>query len=128
MEYFLIVVLQLLGIGFHVMQKVMKIGDTNPGLGKGDIFRIFFNEDWDSLIVSGLVLFSDLTFHLAFNHYNPDMMNSSFAFPWLGGFTISYRAVSFIIAFVLGYAGQRIAYKYLGTAEKILDKKADKIQ
>jgi hypothetical protein len=26
-------------------------------------------------------------------------------------------------AFVIGYAGQRLVYKYLGSAEKFLDKK-----
>lgn len=128
MEYFLIIVLQLLGIGFHVMQKIITLGDKNPGKTRREILQIFGAEDWDTLIVSALVLFTDLTFHLAINYYTPALMNTSFAFPWLGGFTISYLLVSFILAFFLGYAGQRIAYKYLGSAEKFLNKKAEKLE
>ena len=31
----------------------------------------------------------------------------------------------YIFALVIGYSGQRIAYKYLGAAEQILEKKVD---
>jgi hypothetical protein len=125
MEYFLIIVLQLLGIGFHVMQKIISMGDNHPEKTRGQIFDTFFREDWDTLMVSALVLFTDLTIHFIMNYYDPHLMNTSFAFPALWGFTISYRAVSFIIALFLGYAGQRVAYKLFGTAEKLLNKKIE---
>lgn len=123
MEYILIIVLQLLGIGFHVMQKVIEIGNHNPLKTSNEIFKIFFAEDWDTLIVSALVLMVDVVFHFANDYYG--FINTSFAFPSLGGLTISYLAISFVLAFILGYAGQRIAYKFLGTAEKFINKKTE---
>ena len=34
--------------------------------------------------------------------------------------------MDYALALILGYAGQRLAYKYLGTAEKVLSEKAEK--
>ena len=123
MEYFLIIVLQLLGIGFHVMQKVISLGDLYPEKTIRQIFEAFFKADWDTLTVSGLVLITHFTFHFILTYYNPELTNASFTVPVFGGIIVSYVIVSFVIAFVLGYAGQRLAYKWLGSAEKKLENK-----
>lgn len=116
MDYFLIVLLQLLGISFHVMQKVISLGDKFPEYSPKAIFKVFFAEDWDTLIVSGLVLISNVVLHyvLIYINYNP------FTEGW-------WVAAPFGLAFVLGYAGQRLIYKFFGTAEKVLNKQIEKV-
>lgn len=116
MEYLLIFILQLLGIGFHVMQKVIKIGDTHRELSRKQVFNAFFDEDWDTLIVSGLVLIVNLVAHYIIDAYTPEFRAS-----------VNYYALyAFAIAFILGYSGQRLAYKWLGSAEKKLETLSDK--
>jgi hypothetical protein len=115
MDYLLIFVLQLLGIGFHVMQKIMKIGDSFPEKTRKEIFDTFFKEDWDTLCVSALVLVLDELTYFIIDRYTPDFRSS-----------INYYVLyAFGLAFVLGYSGQRLAYKWLGSAEKVLDSKFD---
>lgn len=116
MEYLLIIALQLLGIGFHVMQKVISLGATYPQDGPAVVFKAFFKEDWDTLGVSGLVLLLNLVVHYILNRYAPGLSTVP-----------NYDLYNFGVALVLGYAGQRVVYKYLGTAEKLLDRKSDNI-
>jgi hypothetical protein len=113
MEYILIVILQLLGIGFHVMQKISILGDKFPDKSIREIRILFLKEDLDTLVVSALVLMLNLVSHYIVTIYTtiPKMDN--------------YHLYSFGAALVLGYAGQRVIYKYLGTAERFLDKKID---
>lgn len=114
MDYALIIVLQFIGIGFHVMQKVISLGTQFPQDGPSVVFRAFLKEDWDTLMVSGLVVLLNVVTHYILETYAPGVTQIE-----------NYALYSFGVAFVLGYAGQRIVYKYLGTAEKLLDKKAD---
>jgi hypothetical protein len=113
MEYTLILILQFLGIGFHVMQKISILGDKFPEKTIGDIQAIFWKQDYDTLIVSALVLLLNLVAHYIVGEYT-DIPSIKY-----------YHLYSFGIALVLGYAGQRIIYKYLGTAEKFLDRKIE---
>lgn len=116
MEYALIVLLQLIGIGLHVMQKVIALGDQNKSMERKEIFATFWHEDWDTLFVSGLVLVLNLAAHYIIEAYTilPKEIGN-------------YPLYAFGIALVLGYAGQRLIYKYLGTAEAALAKKGDQI-
>jgi hypothetical protein len=115
MEYFLIFVLQMLGIAFHVMQKIIKLGDQYPTLGRKEIFNIFLQEDWDTLCVSGLIIVADELAHYIIDEYTPDFRSG-----------INYYILyAFGIAFMLGYLGQRFVYKWLGSAEKFIDKKVE---
>lgn len=116
MEYALIIILQLLGIGFHVMQKVIALGDTHKTKMK-ETFSIFWSEDWDTLFVSFLVMTLNVVAHFILESYAP---KSIIEYEY-------YDLISFGIALTLGYAGQRIIYKYLGTAETALAKKGDQI-
>lgn len=113
MEYLIVVILQLLGIGFHVMQKIISLGDKNPKLTSSDVFSAFLFEDWDTLMVSALVLALNIVAHYIIENYTSLCDTKNF------------HIYAFGIAFVLGYAGQRIVYKYLGSAESFLNKKAD---
>jgi len=117
MVYLLIIVLQLIGIGLHVMQKITAMDDANPDKARNEIISLFFRKDWDSLAVSMLVLAFNLVAHYIIVVYAPTIAAIQY-----------FELYSFALAFVLGYAGQRLIYKYLGKAEKILDEKSEKMR
>lgn len=96
------------------MQKIIGLGNTNPTKTIREIIAIFVSEDWDTLIVSALVLLLNLVAHFIIAAYTT-----------LPNTVEYYPLYSFGAALVLGYAGQRLIYKYLGSAEKFLDKKVD---
>lgn len=123
MEYFLSFILQLLGISFHVMQKIISLGDHDKTKSRSEIVSIFLAEDWDTLVVSGLVLVTCMTFHFAANYYYPDIMDNIVTVP-LVDWDVPLVFLILISSFVIGYAGQRLVYRWLGSAEKYLDKKA----
>lgn len=115
MDYVLISVVFVLGTAFHVMQKVMTLRKKFPTLGFGKIWGTFIGEEWDSLMVSTLLL-AVVNLFLYIKFYN------EWVFPaWLENWGL------YTITLVVGYSGQRIAYRYLGTAEKVLEKRADSI-
>lgn len=116
MEYALIFILQLLGIGLSILQKITGLGDKFPNFDRKQIISTFFNEDWDTLIGSALVLILDLTVHFICNYYQAPFTSHPY-----------YIFISFGLALLLGYAGQRIIYRVLGTSEKALNKKIDSI-
>ena len=124
MEYIIIFTLQLLGIAFHVVQKVNTLDKQYPEKSIKEIYSLFFENEWSSLSVSALVLFADLFFHFIIDQYFPAVREISMTVPLIN-VTMPYLAVSFIIAIVLGYGGQRLAYKYLGKAEQYLSDKAN---
>ncbi len=117
MEYFLILFFQLLGIGFHVGQKVISIGDKFPNETPSSVIKTFWKEDWDTLAISGLVLLLDIGMHYTMWYIGID----PFAEGW-------WKAAPFGIALFLGYAGQRVVYKFFGTTEKMLDKQINNFE
>jgi hypothetical protein len=123
MEYFLALVLQLLGISFHVMQKIITLGDRDKTISRSEIISIFLSEDWDTLLVSFLVLVTCMVFHFSANYYFPESMNKIVEIPILN-IDVPIVILILILSFVIGYAGQRIVYKWLGSAEKFIDNKA----
>jgi ABC-type spermidine/putrescine transport system permease subunit I len=114
-EYFLLIALQLLGVGFHVMQKVISLSNAHPDNEIKDVFVAFWKADWDTVFVSGLVLLFTIIVHYIVAKYAQGI-TSKFD---------NYLLFSFALSLTMGYAGQKLIYKYLGTAEKYLDKKAD---
>ena len=114
MIYILTVFAFILGCCFHVMGKVSVLKKTFPDLLPRTIWKTFWREEWNVLIGSAVVLFTlELSIYII-NYFSiliPD---------WL-------QWGIYPISLVLGYAGQRLIYKYLGTAEKILEQKADEI-
>ena len=112
MIYILIVILQLLGISFHVMQKVVTLGDKFPEKTVRQIFLTFWQEDWDTLMISGLILLLDVVAHFVIF----DFLHIPLPPEWY------WQIGPFVIALVMGYAGQRLIYKWFGSAEQFLDK------
>lgn len=116
MDYILTSILMLVGILFHVMQKVRQLKIQFPELAPVRVWKTFFSEEWDSLIVSFLVwLVYELWLYIS--------VINGFRLPnWYDMYGM------YGLALVLGYCGQRVAYRYLGTAEKVLQKRADVIE
>lgn len=118
MEYLIIFILQFIGIGLHVAQKVREIDKRSLTDTPREVLAIFFQEDWITLFISGLVLVLNLVAHFILENYST-----------LPATVEYFDLYGFGIAFVLGYAGQRLIYKYLGTAEEMLTKRVnDKLQ
>lgn len=115
MAYLLIIVLQLIGIGLHVAQKVLKLDNKQPDDTLVDVLTVFWKQDRITIFISGLILVLDVVGHYIVEAYAPALVKS----------IQYYELYSFALALVLGYAGQSIVYKYLGTAQKFLDKRAD---
>lgn len=112
MIYLLTSLLFYIGVGFHVMQKVSALKTKYENkVDSSVIWSTFFKEEWDSLIVSALV-WMVLVVGLLVVEYNKLSLPG-----WLTDWGL------FGASLVLGYSGQRIAYKYLTTAEQALDKK-----
>lgn len=112
MEYFLIIILQSLGIGFHVMQKVISLGDKFPAETPRSVFKLFWKEDWDTLVVSGLILVLNIVGH----YITFDKLGMVLLSEWY------WQIAPYVLSLVGGYLGQRWIYKFFGSAEKALDK------
>jgi len=112
MIYFLTILSLFIGVMFHVMVKIMGYKKQFPTLGFVTIWKTFFKEEWDSLIVSGLVMSVTELAVFIINYQQIDIPD------WL-------QWGIFPIALVMGYQGQRIAYKFLNTASDALEKKAE---
>ena len=116
MDYFFLFALWFLGTGFHVMQKIITLRKSFPTLSFGVVWSTFFNQEWDSLIVSVLVISVYELVIFIFNY------NSFGFYQWFDDWGM------YCLALVLGYGGQMLAYKYLNTAVDELNKKVDKMQ
>jgi len=114
-DYFLILVASFLGVAYDVMSNIKKLRVKFPTAAKGEIVNTFFAEEWDSLIVS-LLVFCTLEFILFVLRYNGVLLPD-----WFENWGM------YAFAGVISYSGQRIAYKALGTAEKVLGDRVDKM-
>lgn len=116
MIYILTTILTVCGVMFHVMQKVKHLREKFPTLTASGIWKTFMFEEWNTLIVSFLVwLVHQLSIFICIYHNVTLPM-------WYKLWGV------YALALALGYCGQRVAYKYLGTAEKILEKRAEAIE
>lgn len=126
MEYIFILGCQIFGIAFHIGKKIYDLDKKYPEMTFKQIFLQFFEIEWSSLLISVIVLCADLFVHGIIDYYDMPIEKSSFVIPVLN-WNVSYIAANFILAGLLGFAGQSIAYKYLGKAEEYALSKADKI-
>lgn len=123
MDYLLILILQLLGIGFHVGQKVNELDKKFPDDSLQDVFTQFWQSDRITVFISLLVMATNLVVHFIVHEYAPSVREWN-----MEGFGIvNYFTISFAIALLLGYFGQRKIYQWFGKAEQALDEKVDKI-
>jgi hypothetical protein len=116
MEYLIITTMQIIGISLSFIFKIKALDTKFPDFTKKQIFAVFWDEDWTTLLGSVIVLALNLVVHFIMAQYTPHI----FELVWL---TIPYMVWSFGIALILGWGGQRLIYNWLGSAEKALDKK-----
>lgn len=116
MEYALIILLQAIGICLHVGPKIVELDKKFPDDSFLDVVKQFWNSDKFTLFLSGVIIVLNLTAHYIIAVYTTLPQDVKYYALW-----------SFGIALILGYAGQRIVYTYLGKAEQALIKKAEKI-
>jgi len=116
MEYLIVLILELIGISLHVMEKISVFDKQYPERSINQICKVFWRHDWNTVIISAIVLLLNLMIHLIINWYAPELTTIKY-----------YLLYAFGGALLLGFAGQGLIYKYLGTAEKFLDKKVNDI-
>jgi hypothetical protein len=121
MEYLLIIILQLLGIYFHVMQKISIIDKKYPEKPLPEIRAIFWREDSNTLGISAGVLVLHVITHFIIDYYDLPIRDKSY-------FGVPYLAWAFGLALLGGYAGQRLIYKAFGSAEKVINTKLEKVE
>jgi len=115
MEYALIFILQLLGIGFHVGEKVLELDKLSPDDSLGDVLKLFWKSDKITLFISGLIIGLNEVGHYIVHVYAPKSVTE-----WQ-----YFDLVMFALALVLGYAGQRLVYGALGKAVVFAEKKVN---
>ena len=54
LEHLILFGLYTLGVAYHVMQKIGKIRALFPDMHANEVFKTFFKEEWNTLIVSAL--------------------------------------------------------------------------
>lgn len=114
MDFLLIAVLQLIGIALHGFQKLIELDAKSPDDSTMDVFKIMWRNDRFSFGVSFAVLALNEVTHFIIARYSTFAETMENYYLW-----------SFLVAFVLGYAGQRVIYKYLGKAEEFITKKVE---
>ncbi len=110
MDYALIFVFQIIGIGIQTIPKLFELDKKSVD----DSFRLYWKHDKFLIILSGLIIVFDEVVHFVAENYAQDFVSS------LGE---KYHLISFAVALMLGYAGQRILDKVLGRAEQVINDK-----
>lgn len=115
MEHFLIFIIQILGIGFHVGQKVLELDKLYPDDSITDVFKLFWKTDKFTVFISAWITAAYGLFYYITQEYAPDSVTN-----------FEYLDLCFFGgALVIGYGGQGIIYKALGKAVDIANKKID---
>lgn len=114
MEYLIVTALQLLGVGFHVGQKLVQLDGTHPDDSFSDVWNAFWKADRITVLISGLILLTHLIAHYVVETYTDLFLNDNWN-----------RLIDFGIALILGYGGQSLFYKLLGRAEQFLGQKVE---
>jgi len=119
MEYALIIILQLLGIGFHVGQKVLELDKLKPDDSLADVFKMFWKDDKTTILISVcLILPLGLVTYFILMEYGPESIT---------GYEY-FDLIYFGFSLVMGYSGQRLVYGALGKAVIFAEKKiSDKL-
>lgn len=108
------------------MQKLVTIRRKHRKENIRQIFSVFLYEDWNTLLCSMLILALDLVAHFIMHNYTPWVHDMKVGIPLIG--EVPFIILTFLFALILGYGGQRIIYKYLGTAEEFITKKAGELE
>lgn len=116
MEYLVILACLLLGIGFHVGQKVLELDKLKPDDSLGDVFVMLWKDDKITILISVVLIIPlvELAYFILLQ-YGPDSIVK-----WE-----YFDLVFFFGALILGYAGQRIVYGALGKAVTYAENKVN---
>lgn len=101
----------VVGIGLDVSQKIGKIQKENKDFSAGNVFHFWWKYDWNTIhtnlwvLASSAVLLRVAMRLLAIGQYTSTII---FILQWIE-----------VIYVIIGYAGQRIIYNKLGTAEEL---------
>lgn len=116
MDHLFVLLLWIFGVLLHIMQKIAALRKEFPQFKPRAVVGTFFAEEWDSLIVSGILLgvYQLGLFICVWKHI---------AYPqWFVTWGM------YVGAIVLGYGGQVIAYKALNTACQVLEQRAERLK
>lgn len=125
LEYLFILTAQVIGILMHIGQKIISLDKQFPDKTAKEIRSLFFDNEWASLFVSGIIVLAHLFIHAVIAFYIPGSDSNVIAIPFTN-VLVPWGLAGVLLAIVIGYSGQKIAYKYLGKAEQYLIDKADK--
>lgn len=124
MEYFFITLFQLLGVAASVGQTIYTLDKKIPEKTAKEIFNLFMENEWSSLLISGVILITDLSVHLVLNTYFPQWHSAMVLVPLLD-FQVPFVVASILASLILGYGGQWLFYKWLNKGKDYLTKKAE---
>lgn len=122
MDYVLIIIFQALGVFFKAGQQIAILKNKYPGLTGKQTVDTYWKEDWNTLIMSGGVLGFNLAVHYVVAMLDIDWSQKFELFGISTTWSSIYLLFSVGIAITLGYKGQDLIYKWLGTAAEKLDK------
>jgi len=129
MDYVLIIIFQALGVMYRAGKQVGELKKEHPESDMKHITDLFFKEDWNVLVMSFVVLLTYLAVHYVVSFLEIDWTKKLAFFGIDLTLGSVYLLISVGIAIVLGYKGQDLIYKWLGTAADKLDKEvSDKLQ
>jgi len=124
MEYFFIFLFQTLGIAASVGQTVYGLDKHVPEKSAREIFNLFIENEWSSLLISIIILVTDVSFHLLLNTYFPQWHSAMVHVPIID-IDVPFVVASILASFILGYGGQWLFYKWLNKGKEYLIKKAE---
>lgn len=120
-DYVFMFLAGMIGITIHVLIKIKGIRKRNPKAGIKEVFGLYFQMDWDSLLLSFVTVLGCMFIINEFL-FTKDFENIDTAkeFGW------KYKMVNWIrtVFIVIGYAAQSLIYASLGRAEKVLHERA----
>lgn len=124
MEYIFILIFELLGIALSVFKEVIDLNKRTPASEtKKSIWLLYKEKEQLTLGLSVVIVFLNLAVHAAINVYSPAVHQTIVTIPLPYDITLKvpFLLISFGIALMLGFAGQKLLYGWLGRTEKYLD-------
>lgn len=111
LEHILIGILYMLGVCYYVMRKINKLRTEHPELKRMEVFKTYWDEEWNTNIVSGLGFITVQVF-LLIAHLKKIPLPE-----WLHEWGLYLGAI------VAGYCFHWAIYAWLGTTEQAVAKK-----
>lgn len=106
LPYLIILFFQVLGVTAKILHHIGKIRKENPSMKPSEVWSLIKHQDWDTMLWSGVILFTHLAVHgvMDLNHVQRT--------GWWGAWWFDLAC-----ALTLGWAGQDVLIKALGTAK-----------